>query len=126
MARYTLIYDGDCRVCQRSVDLILRWDTRRELEIIPFQAPEVRERFSWIPEEDFDRSMQLVEAGSGERKRRQGAAALEELLRVLPRGRVISWLFRIPFARPIVERAYRTFARNRKRFGCGEHCALPR
>jgi len=52
------------------------------------------------------------------------AAALEELLKVLPRGRVISWLFKIPFVRPLVDLFYRWFARNRYRFGCGEHCQV--
>lgn len=121
--RFTVIYDGDCRVCQRSVDLLARWDTRGELEILPSQAPAVRERFGWIPEEDLDASVQVVDARA-EGVRWQGGAALERLLEILPRGRTVSWLFRIPFARPLVEWGYRKFARNRKRFGCGEHCRL--
>jgi predicted DCC family thiol-disulfide oxidoreductase YuxK len=43
---------------------------------------------------------------------------------VLPRGRLISWLFRIPFVRPLADRFYKWFARNRYRMGCGEHCAV--
>ena len=54
----------------------------------------------------------------------QAAAALEELLNVLPKGRLISWLFSIPFARPLADRFYRWFARNRYRMGCGQHCAV--
>ncbi|MBA3557969.1 MAG: DUF393 domain-containing protein [Gemmatimonadaceae bacterium] len=54
----------------------------------------------------------------------EAAAALEELLKVLPKGRLISWLFRLPFVRPLVDRFYRWFARNRYRMGCGEHCAV--
>jgi predicted DCC family thiol-disulfide oxidoreductase YuxK len=66
--------------------------------------------------------MQVIRASDG--KTWQGAAALEELLKVLPRGRSISWLFRIPFARPVAEKFYRLFARNRYRIGCGEHCSV--
>jgi predicted DCC family thiol-disulfide oxidoreductase YuxK len=124
MTRYTVIYDGACGVCRRSVDLLARWDTRRELEILPSQAPEVRERFPWIPEEDLDSSVQVVDARAQNPRRWQGAAAIEELLNALPRGRGVSWLFRIPLVRPVAEWAYRKFARNRMRFGCGDHCRL--
>jgi predicted DCC family thiol-disulfide oxidoreductase YuxK len=54
----------------------------------------------------------------------QAAAALEELLNVLPKGRLLSLLFKIPFARPLADRFYRWFARNRYRMGCGDHCAV--
>jgi predicted DCC family thiol-disulfide oxidoreductase YuxK len=37
---------------------------------------------------------------------------------------LISWMFKIPFVRPLVDRFYRWFARNRYRLGCGEHCAV--
>lgn len=124
MTRYTVIYDGNCNVCQRSIDLLERWDRHGELEILASQAPVVRERFGWIPEEDLDASVQVVDARA-EGVRWQGAAAVEKLLDALPRGRVFSWLFRIPLVRPIAEWAYRKFARNRKRFGCGDHCTLP-
>jgi predicted DCC family thiol-disulfide oxidoreductase YuxK len=66
--------------------------------------------------------MQVIRASDG--KTWQGAAALEELLKVLPRGRLVSWMFRIPFARPVAEKFYRLFARNRYRIGCGEHCSV--
>ncbi|MEO7963147.1 MAG: DCC1-like thiol-disulfide oxidoreductase family protein [Gemmatimonadaceae bacterium] len=53
----------------------------------------------------------------------QGAAAIEEIVRALPKGRLVSWMFAIPFARPIADRFYRWFARHRRQLGCGSHCA---
>jgi predicted DCC family thiol-disulfide oxidoreductase YuxK len=120
--RYTVIYDGHCKVCGRTVKLLSKWDRNRELEIIPSQAPGVCERFPWIPARAYIESIQVVRATDG--KTWQAAAALEELLNVLPRGRLISWLFRIPFVRPIADRFYQWFARNRYKLGCGEHCAV--
>ena len=120
--RYTVIYDGDCKVCGRMVKLLTRWDRNHELEIIPSQAPGVCERFPWIPARAYIESIQVVRTADG--KTWQAAAALEELLKVLPKGRLISWLFRIPFVRPLVDRFYRWFARNRYKLGCGEHCAV--
>jgi predicted DCC family thiol-disulfide oxidoreductase YuxK len=120
--RYTLVYDGGCKVCIRSVKLLTKWDRNHELEIIPSQSPGVRERFPWISPHAYVESMQVVRTRDG--KTWQAAAALEELARILPKGRLISRLFKIPFARPLVDRFYRWFARNRYRLGCGEHCAV--
>ncbi|NIP60379.1 MAG: DUF393 domain-containing protein, partial [Gemmatimonadetes bacterium] len=97
------------------------WDRGDLLEIVPSQDPGVRECFPGISEAAYDESWQVI----GPRGTRwQGAAALEEVLRVLPRGRWFSWVFRLPLVRPVAERLYRWFARNRHRFGCGEHCEL--
>jgi predicted DCC family thiol-disulfide oxidoreductase YuxK len=60
-----------------------------------------------------------------EGRRWEGAAAVERILDLLPRGRLVSWVFKLPFARPVARRAYRWFARHRHRFGCSEHCAIP-
>jgi predicted DCC family thiol-disulfide oxidoreductase YuxK len=120
--RYTVIYDGDCKVCSRTVQLLARWDRGRELEIVPSQAPGVKARYPWIPERAYVESLQVVRTVDG--RTWQAAAALEELLKVLPKGRLISWVFKIPFARPLADRFYRWFARNRYRLGCGDHCAV--
>jgi predicted DCC family thiol-disulfide oxidoreductase YuxK len=82
----------------------------------------VRARYPWIPERSYAESLQVISNSDG--KTWQAAAAIEELLGVLPKGWLISWLFWIPFARPLVDRFYRWFARNRYRMGCGEHCAV--
>jgi predicted DCC family thiol-disulfide oxidoreductase YuxK len=118
----TVIYDGTCGVCTRMAKMLESWDRNHELEIIPSQAPGVRERFPWIAGDAYAESMQVVRASDG--KTWQAAAALEELLKVLPKGRVVSWLFSVPFARPVADRFYGWFAHNRYRMGCGEHCAV--
>jgi predicted DCC family thiol-disulfide oxidoreductase YuxK len=119
---YTVIYDGNCKVCGRSVKLLAKWDRNRDLEIFPSQAPGVCERFPWIPSRAYVESVQVIRNSDG--KTWQAAAALEELLNVLPKGRLVAWLFKIPLVRPLADRFYRWFARNRYRMGCGEHCAV--
>lgn len=120
--RYTVIYDGDCKVCGRMVKLLDRWDRNGDLEIIPSQAPGVRARFRSIPPRAYVESVQVVRTSDG--KTWQAAQALEELLKVLPKGRLVSWLFKIPRVRPLADKFYGWFARNRYRLGCGEHCAV--
>lgn len=116
---FTVVYDGDCRVCTRLSRLLERWDGRRRLEVVPSQQQGVMARFPWIPARAYADALQLV-ARDGTTW--QGAAAVEQLLNILPRGRLVAWIFRIPFARALADRFYRWFARNRYHMGCGAHC----
>ena len=99
-----------------------KWDRHQQLEIIPSQALGVKDRFPWIPESAYVESLQLVRPRDG--KTWQGAASIEQLLDVLPKGKFISWIFSIPFVRPVGEKAYRWFARNRYHLGCSDHCQI--
>lgn len=119
---YTVIYDGTCRVCTRSVKMLDSWDRNHELEIIPSQAPGTRQRFPWTPAGAYAESVQVIRTSDG--RTWQAGAALEELLKVLPKGRSVSWLFKIPFARPLADSLYGWFARNKYKMGCSDHCAV--
>ena len=118
-ARAAVVYDGDCGVCTRLAHALQRLDRHGVFEVMTSQQPEVRSRFPWIPADAYRDSLQLVEEGG---RTLQGAAAVERILDLLPRGRWFTWIFSLPFARPLAERFYRWFARNRYRLGCGAHC----
>ena len=119
---YTVVYDGHCKVCKKLVRMLLKWDRHGELEILPSQTPGLSARYPWIPAKAYLESVQFIENRTG--RTRQGADALERIIDVLPKGRLITWIFSIPFARPLAEKFYRWFAKNRYRLGCGEHCQL--
>jgi predicted DCC family thiol-disulfide oxidoreductase YuxK len=116
---YTVVYDGNCKVCGRLVTLLRSWDRKREIDVVPFQQSGVMARFPWIPARAYVEAVQLV---GPDGRTWSGAAAIEQLLTVLPKGRLISWVFKIPFMRGIADRFYKWFARNRYQFGCGDHC----
>jgi predicted DCC family thiol-disulfide oxidoreductase YuxK len=116
---YTVVYDATCRVCTRLAGVLRKWDRDEALEVTPSQAPGVTARFPWIPPRAYAEALQLI-GPSGETW--QGAAAIEQLIAILPRGKMISWIFKIPLVRTIADKFYRWFARNRYRLGCGEHC----
>ena len=116
---YVVVYDGQCKVCGRLVKLLNAWDKNDEIEVIPFQNTSVLDRFPWIPSEAYAEAMQLIGPGG---QTWQGAGAVERIIDIMPRGRLISWVFRIPFVRAIADRFYRWFARNRYMLGCGDHC----
>lgn len=102
--------------------LIEKWDRNGILEVLPSQKPGVAARFPWIPARAYTESVQIIRASDG--KTWQGAAALEQIMEALPRGKLITWIFSIPFIRPLAEKFYRWFAFNRYRLGCGAHCQL--
>lgn len=116
---YTVVFDGVCKMCKRLVGLLRRWDTDEKLELVPFQAPGVQARYPWIPPKAFTEAVQMVGPGG---QTWEGRAAIEQLLNVLPKGMLVSWLFKLPYARALGDRIYRWVARNRYRLGCGEHC----
>ena len=120
---YTLVFDGDCGFCTRSVNVVAAWDRDGLVEIVPFQAADVLARFPWIEEKAYAEAMQLVGPGG---ETWSGAAAAERLVKILPGGRPLGCLFTLPYARPVADRVYRLVARNRTRIGCGTHCAVPR
>ncbi|HYH81041.1 MAG TPA: DUF393 domain-containing protein [Longimicrobium sp.] len=118
---WTVVYDGQCKVCGRLVKLLRKWDRHNEIEITPFQNTTVLDRFPWIPAPAYAEAMQLVGPGG---QTWQGGYAIEQLLEILPFGGVFGWAFKVPFFGALFNRFYRWFARNRYKFGCGEHCAL--
>jgi predicted DCC family thiol-disulfide oxidoreductase YuxK len=116
---YTVVFDGDCKVCTRLSKVLRKWDSPRQLEVVSSQQPGVMARFPWIPPRAYADALQMIAADG---TTWSGAAAIEQLLNVLPRGGWIAWVFKVPFVRTIADRFYRWFARNRYKLGCGAHC----
>lgn len=116
---YAVVYDGNCRVCTKLSRVLMKWDTNERMQVVPSQLAGVKATFPFIPDRDYKESLQLV---GPENQRWQGAAAVEQLLNILPRGWLISWVFTIPLVRTFADRFYRWFARNRYKLGCGAHC----
>lgn len=119
---HTLIFDGECGVCRRSMEWLRSADREGRIAVVPYQDPEVARRFAEIPRQDMEEAMQLV-APDGTRW--QGARAAEQLLEMLPGWRLLAPFFRIPGVRRVARWIYRAVARNRRHLGCGEHCRLP-
>jgi predicted DCC family thiol-disulfide oxidoreductase YuxK len=116
---FTVVFDGDCKVCTRLSTLLREWDRPQQLEVVSSQQRGVMARFPWIPARAYAEALQLIAADG---TTWQGAAAIEKLLDILPKGRLLGWVFRLPFARTLIDRFYKWFARNRYRLGCGAHC----
>ena len=98
-----LVYDGECELCRKTVMWIRRRDRTGQLELLPYQDPEARARFRGVPKEAFEGALQLLLPGGGPIR---GARAVEEVLRLLPAGRVPGLLFSLPGARLLAGRVY--------------------
>ena len=116
---YTVLFDGKCPMCRAAVGRLRRWDRKGVLSYLPAESAEVGIRFPWVSPQALGESIHLVGPGG---KTWEGAAALEELVRLLPGWRWTGWAFGLPLARPLARRAYRWIARNRYRFRCEDHC----
>jgi predicted DCC family thiol-disulfide oxidoreductase YuxK len=119
--RWTVVFDGECGMCTRSVERLRAWDTEERFETVSYQAPEVVGRFPQISLREFQESVQLI-GPTGQRW--EGADAVARILDLLPRTQPLSRIFDIPLVRPVARLVYRWIARNRGRLGCGDHCPV--
>ena len=109
-----VIYDGECRFCQWSVQRIRKLDRAGLFEYLPRQAREVDERFPLLAESDFNTGLRFIRDGV---EVSVGADALYEIYRRLPVYRFFAWVYLLPVLRQIFRAGYAFVARNRHRFG---------
>lgn len=103
-----LIYDGDCGFC---IFWMTRW--RRKVEgLLDFQPyHEAAARFPELPIESFRQAAQLVEPDG---RVTAGAEAFLRARALAPGGGGWLWAYeRVPGARALFDRVYRSVARNR-------------
>ncbi len=110
--RPTLIYDGECGFCRRSVDLLRRWDREQRIALVPFQD-QARVAAFGIPLPALAAAMHLVLPPPDSRVL-AGADAVPELLRRLRGKRWLAWGFRIPGVPFVARRLYGWIARRRR------------
>jgi len=106
----TLIYDGDCGLCQQAVDMLRRWDREHVLRFVPFQNEAAVASFG-IGLPAVAAAMHLILPDGSVYA---GADAVPELLRLLPRRRWFAPLFRIPGVLPLARRIYARIAARRR------------
>jgi predicted DCC family thiol-disulfide oxidoreductase YuxK len=106
----TLIYDGECGICQQAVALLRRWDREHVLRFVPFQDTAAVARFG-IALPALAAAMHLVLPEGGVYP---GADAIPELLRLLRGKRWLSPMFRIPGVLPLARRIYAWIAVRRR------------
>lgn len=105
----TLIYDGECGICQQAVAILRRWDREHVLHFVPFQDEAAVAQFG-IALPALAAAMHLI-APDG--RIYTGADAVPRLLRLFPGKRWLAPLFWIPGLLPLARRIYAWIARRR-------------
>ena len=107
-----LLYDADCGFCRWSLGWVLRWDREQRLDPVALQDPRSDRLLASVPAAERMRSWHLVDADGTVQS---AGAAAPPLLRMLPAGAPVAWVFeRAPSA---VAAAYRRVSGARGRLG---------
>jgi predicted DCC family thiol-disulfide oxidoreductase YuxK len=108
-----MVFDGDCNFCRRWIS---RWQqsTGNRVDYIPFQHPEVAERFPEVPREKFERSVHFIECDG---QVYSGAEAVFRSLEYAQFRGWFRWLYeKVPGFASLSEVAYRYVANHRAAF----------
>lgn len=122
--RPTLIYDGSCSFCRRSVRWFQAHDTHQRLAFLPRESADRAQQFPQIDAPQYQGSMQLILPNG---TIRSGAGATAGALRHLsgPGWRALGWSLQRWGIRSAAQLAYRWIAKNRHRFRCDDGgCAV--
>ncbi len=111
----TLIYDGNCTFCLRSMDWIRKMALPNCLEFLPCQSESRKTRFPTMSENQCMEAMQLVLPDG---RILSGAEAIPELLKRLRGWHLCSHLFSIPGIQWLAPYVYRWVAKNRYSISC--------
>ncbi len=109
---WTLVYDGDCGFCTRSVEWLARWDRRGRLRFVRSQDAAALATLPPMAPAALAAAMHLVTPGG---EVYAGAATVPHILRLVPGGRALAVLYRLPGLPAVADRVYRWVARHRHR-----------
>jgi len=120
----TVIFDGDCGFCQRSIRLGKRLDWLGKIEWVARLSPGVKDRFPRLNDEETQNRM--VSLGP-DGKALGGFYAVRDIARHLPLTFLPALLLYIPGVPLIGVPVYKWIAKNRHRFAgaSGETCERP-
>ncbi|HMQ34388.1 MAG TPA: DUF393 domain-containing protein [Chloroflexaceae bacterium] len=114
MPRYTMLYDGACRMCARQARLVEAYNDGGLIEVLDMNSPEARARFPQVTPAMARRELHLVAPDGGLFR---GAEAVRETLLRLPSLRGLGELLGLPGAMSFARPVYAWVARNRYLLG---------
>ena len=123
--RHIVFYDGECGLCQRSVQWLLNRDKKKILFYAPLQGETAKELLTSIEFPEGLDSIIYLQEEEGHNIVKWYSNAFLDLLRVLPFPWFLGRIF-ILVPRFIRDAVYRFIAKNRiKWFGRADACRLP-
>ena len=120
--RVVLLFDGSCRFCTASAELLRLLDWRQGLHCLPLQAPAVPQAYGLT----VAQCEQTLWAISADGHGYQGAQAVSAALDALVPFPVFLPLYRLPALKFIEDKVYAWVADNRRFFpGIRPYCERP-
>ena len=109
----TLIYDGSCPLCSKTIAWIRKNEIESSFVMLPCQGEETVSRFPKIERKDCMNAMHLVLSNG---RVLVGEKAMPEIFSRLQHYRFAALLFKLPGLQTISRIAYRWFAERRYKF----------
>jgi predicted DCC family thiol-disulfide oxidoreductase YuxK len=110
LTRPTLIYDAHCALCEATKNFLARWDRHHSIRYLHFQEDPAKALLPHLAGAEHLEAMYFLD-GTGQNWK--GTEAAREILRHLPFGRPLAWLFYLPGVPLLGDRLYTWIARNR-------------
>jgi predicted DCC family thiol-disulfide oxidoreductase YuxK len=116
-AKATVLYDGDCGLCTRTVAVLRSLDLRGRVTFFDIWRdwPAIQARFPALPQPALAADMHVI---SDDGRVFKGFDGYRALMWVLPLGWLALPLLYLPGVRPVGARVYRAVADNRTTAGC--------
>lgn len=105
-----LIYDANCALCEATKNFLAGWDKSRSIVFLHFQEEDARDRLPFLAGMSHLEAMFFLDDRG---KIWKGTEAAREILRYLPLGSPLAWLFYVPGVPFLADRLYVWIARNR-------------
>ena len=121
MARFLVIWDGDCQFCARVIGLLKR-KASSQIAFKTYQEVGNGLDAIGLTVEDVQEAMWLTEPGTGRSWR--GYFAFEEVVMRSPGLRLVRFAFLMPGASKLGPKIYGRIASNRSQLGCGNVCHI--
>ena len=115
--RYTMLFDGSCGLCTRTVAVVRRLDTRDRIDVLDVARDwgAVSARFPALTRAACLEDMHVI---TPDGRVFRGYAAYRAMAWALPAAWALLPLLYAPLARPLGERVYRAVARRRQSSSC--------
>ena len=110
MGKLLLIYDGQCRFCERGSSRLVAMSRPGAIERIDRHDAAALARHEHLPLSTDSGAIHLVMPDG---RMASGAEAVARALGTRPLWRLVVWLYWVPVVRQICDAAYRLVARNR-------------
>lgn len=126
MERHLVFYDGQCGLCDRVVQMLLRADKNKKFLFAPLQGTTAAEELKAVPAEVKQAdSLILIENYSGKKGSLYiyGKAAFRIMWLLGGWWRGVGWISFLPSL--LYDWGYRIIAKNRHRFFPQDACILP-